>query len=83
MSDSARARLASGGPVLRFAFCKRIMRFSALLILLAVLLEGCGYKGPLFLPQQPPAAQSQPAPQPLPQKPQEQDPDAQQGPQAQ
>jgi predicted small lipoprotein YifL len=60
-----------------------IMRFPVLLILLAVLLEGCGYKGALYLPQQPPAAQSQPAPQPQPQKPQKQDPDAQQGPQAQ
>jgi predicted small lipoprotein YifL len=57
------------------------MRFPALLILLAVLLGGCGYKGALYLPQQPPAAQSQPEPQT--QKPQKQDPDPQQGPQAQ
>ncbi|MGH8710771.1 MAG: LPS translocon maturation chaperone LptM [Burkholderiales bacterium] len=58
----------------------RLMRFSSLLILFAVLLEGCGYKGALYLPEQPPAAQSQPAPQP--QIPQKQDQDPQQGPQA-
>ena len=58
-----------------------IMRFPALFILIAVLLEGCGYKGALYLPEQPPAAQSQPVPQP--QIPQKQDQDPQQGPQAQ
>jgi predicted small lipoprotein YifL len=56
------------------------MRFF-LLILFAALLGGCGFKGPLYLPEKPPAAHPQPAPQP--EKPQKQDSDQQQEPQTQ
>ncbi|HXZ96179.1 MAG TPA: lipoprotein [Burkholderiales bacterium] len=56
------------------------MRFLSLL-LFAALLVGCGYKGALYLPENPPSEQPQTAPQP--EKPQKQDSDQQQGPQAQ
>ena len=35
---------------------KKIMRKSVLLLILAILLASCGLKGPLYLPQQKPAA---------------------------
>jgi len=41
------------------------MRAAISLILLAVLLAGCGYKGPLYLPKPKPEAQK-PAPKPVP-----------------
>lgn len=41
------------------------MRLPVLLIALAVLLAGCGYKGPLYLPKPKPGAQST-APKPPP-----------------
>ena len=41
------------------------MRAAISLILLAVLLAGCGYKGPLYLPKPKPEAQK-PAPKPAP-----------------
>ena len=42
------------------------MRFAFLPVLLAVLLQGCGHKGPLYLPtpDQKPAASIPAAPQP-------------------
>ena len=52
----------------------RPMRAKHLLIVLAVLLAGCGYKGPLTLPKQKPEAQK-PAPAPASQ-PEEKKPDA-------
>jgi len=43
----------------------RIMRVAITLLLAAVMLYGCGYKGPLFLPQSKPDAQAaKPAPTP-------------------
>jgi len=41
------------------------MRAAISLILLAVLLAGCGHKGPLYLPKPKPEAQK-PAPKPAP-----------------
>lgn len=41
------------------------MRAAISLILLAVLLAGCGFKGPLYLPKPKPEAQK-PAPKPAP-----------------
>jgi predicted small lipoprotein YifL len=41
------------------------MRAAISLILLAVLLAGCGFKGPLYLPKPKPEAQN-PAPKPAP-----------------
>jgi len=41
------------------------MRAPVTLITLAALLMACGYKGPLYLPPEKPAAQK-PAPQPVP-----------------
>ncbi len=41
------------------------MRASITLIVLVALLAACGYKGPLYLPQEKPVAQK-PAPQPAP-----------------
>ncbi len=41
------------------------MRDTLILILVAALLAGCGYKGPLYLPKSKPEAQK-PAPQPTP-----------------
>jgi predicted small lipoprotein YifL len=35
---------------------QKIMRESVLLLILAVMLTACGLKGPLYLPQQKPAA---------------------------
>ena len=46
---------------------KNIMRRSVSLLLLALLLQACGLKGPLYLPQQKPAAKppaAEPAPDP-------------------
>ena len=31
------------------------MRVAGIMLLLVLLLQGCGHKGPLFLPQEPPA----------------------------
>lgn len=39
------------------------MRAFVLLIVLAVLMQGCGYKGPLYLPPQQPAQQPATPPQ--------------------
>lgn len=50
------------------------MRVLQYLIALAVLLAGCGYKGPLYLPKPKPGAQ-QPATPPAPQQ-EEKKPDA-------
>ena len=43
------------------------MRFVFLPVLLAILLQGCGHKGPLYLPApgQKPAANAPAAPQPV------------------
>jgi len=43
------------------------MRDTLILILVAALLAGCGYKGPLYLPKPKPGA-SKPAPQPAPEQ---------------
>ncbi len=43
------------------------MRNTLITILVAALLAGCGYKGPLYLPKPKPVAQ-QPAPKPAPQQ---------------
>lgn len=43
------------------------MRDTLILILLAALLTGCGYKGPLYLPKPKPEA-SKPAPNPAPEQ---------------
>lgn len=40
----------------------RVMRIPLLLIVLAGLLPGCGYKGPLYLPDAKKPAQERPAP---------------------
>jgi predicted small lipoprotein YifL len=42
------------------------MRALLPLIILASLLAGCGYKGPLYLPKDKPGAQKPPAPAPAP-----------------
>jgi len=47
-------------PVLRSVDLRHAMRALSPLIALAVLLAGCGYKGPLYLPKPKPGAQ-QPA----------------------
>ena len=57
-------------PVLH---CARIlslvpMRFAAVITLLACV-SGCGYKGPLYLPQQKPQAQQPPAAKPVAEQP--------------
>ncbi|MCL4469979.1 MAG: lipoprotein [Gammaproteobacteria bacterium] len=46
------------------------MRLVFLPVLLVILLQGCGHKGPLYLPapEQKPAANTQPAPQPAAEK---------------
>jgi len=43
------------------------MRDTLILILVAALLAGCGYKGPLYLPKSKPEA-SKPAPKPAPEQ---------------
>jgi predicted small lipoprotein YifL len=39
------------------------MRVAAIILLLLLLLQGCGHKGPLAMPQKPDAAAAQRAPQ--------------------
>jgi predicted small lipoprotein YifL len=44
------------------------MRTFLALIALAMLLAACGYRGPLYLPPEKPAAREEAAPQPVPEK---------------
>jgi predicted small lipoprotein YifL len=41
----------------------KVMRILGIMLLLAFILQGCGRKGPLFLPPPPPAAPAQASPQ--------------------
>ena len=40
------------------------MRVAGIMLLFVLLLQGCGHKGPLFLPKTQPAAQQSAPPQP-------------------
>lgn len=50
------------------------MRVTGIMLLFALLLQGCGHKGPLFLPQAKPVAQEPTAQQPATQQPATQQP---------